>query len=60
MTPTQYRAACAKLNISIIKSGEALGVDKRTGQRYAAGDIPIPETVAKLLRAMIRLGTIDV
>jgi hypothetical protein len=29
-------------------------------RRYASGEQRIPETVAKLLRALIRLGTIDV
>jgi hypothetical protein len=60
MTPLQYRAACDKLGLTIVGSGPVLGVSKRQAQRYAHGEQPIPETVAKLLRAMIRLGTIDV
>ena len=60
MTPAQYRKACEQLGLSIIKSGPVLGVAPRTGQRYALGERPIPETIAKLLRAMIRLGTIEV
>jgi hypothetical protein len=60
MTPTQYRAACAKLGITVYASAKALGVAERTAQRYALGEQRIPEPIAKLLRAMIRLGTIDV
>ena len=60
MTPLQYKAAIEKLGLSIVGSAAPLGVSKRTAQCYAYGERPIPETVAKLLRAMIRLGTIEV
>ena len=55
MTPTQYQAAIDRLLISQRKAGAFLGVDERQSRRWAAGDAKIPESVAKLLRLMIRL-----
>lgn len=55
MTPTQYRTAIAKLGLSQERAGLFMGRSERQGQRWAAGD-PIPESVAKLLRLMIRLN----
>jgi hypothetical protein len=60
VTAAQYRKACATLGISIYASAKALSISLRTAQYYAAGGKPIPEHIAKLLRAMIRLGTIDI
>ena len=54
MTPTQYRAAIAKVGLSQEKAGEFMGRTGRQGQRWANGD-PIPDSVAKLLRLMIKL-----
>lgn len=55
MTPGQYKSAIAKLGLSQEACGEFMGRSARQGQRWAAGD-PIPESVAKLLRLMVRLG----
>lgn len=55
MTPAQYRAAIAKLGLSQEAAGVFMGRSDRQGQRWAAGDA-IPESVAKLLRLMVRLG----
>lgn len=55
MTPTQYRTAIAKLGLSQEAAGLFMGRSERQGQRWAAGD-PIPESVAKLLRLMVRLN----
>jgi transcriptional regulator with XRE-family HTH domain len=60
MTANQYRAACAKLGITIQESAKALGLSEKQAYRYANSRAPITETVAKLLRCMIRLGTIEV
>jgi plasmid maintenance system antidote protein VapI len=60
MTPTQYRVACGRLHISVYASAAALGIHENTAYRYANGQRPIPESIAKLLRALVRLGTIDV
>ena len=55
LTPTQYRAAIAKLGLSQERAGLWLGIGKRTSQGYALGERPVPEPVAKLLRLMVRL-----
>jgi hypothetical protein len=60
MTSKEYRKTCDKLGISIYASARVLGISLRQAQRYAAEEAAIPETVAKLLRAMVRLGTTDV
>jgi hypothetical protein len=36
-------------------AGAFLGVDERTSRRWVAGDAPVPESVAMLLRLMVRL-----
>lgn len=56
MTPTQFRAAIAKLDLSQERAGLWLGLSARQGQRYANGEAEIPEPVAKLLRLVLRLG----
>jgi hypothetical protein len=55
VTPTQYKAAIARLELSQVAAGEFLGVNPRQSRRWIAGDSAIPESVAKLLRLMIRL-----
>jgi hypothetical protein len=60
MNADQYRKACAQLAITVRRSAEVLSVSERQAYRYANGRSPVPEMVAKLLRALIRLGTIDV
>lgn len=54
MTPGQYRTAISKLGLSQEACGKFMGRSARQGQRWANGD-PIPESVAKLLRLMVRL-----
>jgi hypothetical protein len=54
MNADQYRSAIAKLDLSQEQAGIFMGRSARQGQRWAAGD-PIPESVAKLLRLMVRL-----
>ena len=56
MTPDQYRSAIASLGLSQVKAGDFLGVDPRTSRRWASGEAEMPESAAKLLRLMIRLG----
>lgn len=55
MTPAQYKAAIERLSLSQRAAGAFLGVDERTSRRWIAGDAAVPESVAKLLRLMIRL-----
>lgn len=40
MTPAEYRAALARLGLSIVGAAEALGIGKRTSQRWAADGVP--------------------
>ncbi len=56
MTPTQYRAAIAALDLSQERAGVWLGIAPRTSQGYALGEYPVPEPVAKLLRLCVRLN----
>lgn len=60
MTALEYRAARNKLGISIEESAGVLGISRATAYRYEAGQWDVPETVAKLLRALVKLGTTDV
>lgn len=55
MTPTQYADAIDRLGLSQRAAGSFLGVDERQSRRWIAGDSAVPESVAKLLRLMIRL-----
>lgn len=55
MTSTQYRTALAKLGLSQREAALMLGVSLRASNGYATNR-PIPETVAKLLRLVVRLG----
>ena len=55
MTPKQYAEAIERLGLSQRGAGKFLGVDERTSRKWIAGDARIPESVAKLLRLMIRL-----
>jgi hypothetical protein len=55
MTATQFRNAIAKIGLTQEQAGLFMGRSERQGQRWANGE-PIPESVAKLLRLMIRLG----
>ena len=55
MTPTQFRTAIEKLGLSQVRTGEFLGMNPRTARAWALGESPIPESVAKLLRLMIKL-----
>ena len=56
MTPFQYKDAIKALGLSQRAAGKFLGVDERTSRRWIAGDAQVPESAAKLLRLMIKLG----
>jgi hypothetical protein len=60
MTPGQYHALIKKLRLSVYASAKALEINLRTAQRYAAGESPIPKPMAKLLRALVALGRVDI
>ena len=57
MTPTQYKAALVALGLYDSQGeyvAEWLGIGKRTSQGYALGESKVPESLAKLLRLMIK------
>jgi hypothetical protein len=56
MTKKEYRAALKKLGFSQVGIAPFLGLSRRQAQRYATGERPVPEAVAKLLRLMIRFN----
>jgi DNA-binding transcriptional regulator YiaG len=55
MTAMQYRAAIEKLGLSQQGAARFLGVGERTSRRWALDEVRVPESVAMLLRLMIRL-----
>lgn len=56
MTKDEYRAALDTLRISQARAGALLGVKQRTSERWAAGEVPVTETAARLLRYLIHIG----
>lgn len=55
MTPKQYIEAIARLGLSQRSAGAFFEVDERTSRRWVSGASPVPGSVAKLLRLMIKL-----
>jgi hypothetical protein len=60
MTPTQYVAQLKRLGLTPYGAAPVLVISRRQSIRYAQGESDIPEIVAKLIRAMIALGTTEV
>ena len=56
MTPNQYKKAIEALGLSQVRAAEFFGVAPRTSQGYALGEYSVPESIAKLLRLMVKLG----
>jgi hypothetical protein len=54
MSPLQFRDAIAKIGLTQAAAGVWFGRSKRTGQRWALGEYPIPDYVARFLRYMVR------
>jgi hypothetical protein len=55
MTADEFRHALAQLDLTVYGSAAALGLGLSTVYCYARGDRPIPEHVAKLVRALVKL-----
>lgn len=53
MTPTQFRSALGRLDLSQVGAAHLFGADGRTARRWAAGDRAVPEPIAILLRLLI-------
>lgn len=52
MTPEQFNIALEELELTQVGAAKVLGFSPRTARSYAAGDTPIPEPTAKLLRLL--------
>lgn len=50
MTPEEYKAALAALDLSQVGAAKLLGVDERTSRRWALGERAIPGSVSLALR----------
>jgi len=54
MTSKDYRATLDALGLSQARLGRLLETDKSTPSRWATGAVPVPRSVALLLRLMER------
>jgi hypothetical protein len=55
MTAREFHSLVTeRLGLSVYASRRMLGVSLRQAQRYAAGEAAVPETIAKLLRLIVR------
>ena len=52
MTAKQYVAALERFDLTPYAAAPVIGVSIRQSLRYASGESAVPESVAKLLRAM--------
>lgn len=59
MTAPQYNAALAKLDLTPYGAARVLGISLRQSHRYASGEQPIKETIAKLLACYLAHGMPD-
>lgn len=53
MTPKQYQSAKHTLQWTHERLAEYIGKDARQSYRYARGDVPIPESIASLIRRLV-------
>jgi hypothetical protein len=52
LTPTQYRAALKRLDITIVGAAPYFGISRRQAQRIAA-EGPVPKLVAQVLKLLL-------
>ena len=55
MTAPEYLAAIHKLGLTTAAAAPVLGLKRRQSFRFASGESPVTETVAKLLKALLTL-----
>jgi hypothetical protein len=53
MTRREYKSAHETLGWTHLRMAQVLGVAQRTPYRYAAGEVDIPEPIARLLRLLV-------
>jgi hypothetical protein len=56
MNAVEYRAALKRLGLSQRAAGPWLGVSSRQAQRFASAERAVPESIAMLIRLVLRLG----
>lgn len=56
MTGDEYKAACARLGMSVYRSAKVLGISLSTAQRYSLDKMEIPRAVELVLRLMLKHG----
>jgi hypothetical protein len=54
MTPEEYATAMAHLGLSHHQMAEIIGVSLRQSMRYASGENPVSEPVAKLIDYLLK------
>ncbi len=54
VTSAEFRATLARLGLTQAGAARLLGVDERTGRRWARGERQVPEPVRRLLWACER------
>ena len=58
MSVEEYRAALNKLGLSIVASGEHIGLSHRQSQRYANGTSPVADPVANCFALLFEPGSV--
>ena len=54
MTGKQYRKAITDLGLTLTSAADIFGVTRKTSNRWASGDSPVPWSTAMLLELMTR------
>jgi len=60
MTAREYLEGIQHFDLTPYSAAPVLCISVRQSHRYASGESRIPEKTAKLLRALIALGRVDV
>lgn len=56
MSADQFNRAVKKLGLTTYSCGDHLGISLSASHRYARGEVPVPKTLAKLIRAYLKFG----
>lgn len=51
MAPAEFSSILSRLDLTQVGAAKLLGVEDRTVRRWIAGAIPVPELVARVMRA---------
>lgn len=56
MTAAEYRDTLAALGLTQNAASKLAGVNSRTGQRWALGEVDVPPPAARFLRYLVHIG----